>query len=365
MHDKPKKSTDKTTKSEGFQINIGEQGKVADLIREKHPDWPGLEVTFFYNMHDVIEDMRGVEELIQENDIVLYEEFDRNTAFIDFLTKLSDSPDKSVEEYLDGSKFGARDTIYEPMIRSLYDLKKGVGVIDIGAHPEEKELIREFDENHKNRQPKDLSFDEAIKFYNDKAENLAHLHSRREDMIPLNLESELENIFKEHPDMQNQEKVKILFIMGSYHTRLRHVFGEHGIDTKGQFSDGNTHIYGYGDELLRTHAFGKEPSDDLQKRAYIESLLMLPLVINLRHGEVSSDEQTIYLRHVVSRLSDKDMDDIFELSEKNWLSTKRLDEILDNRGLGGLPSNGAEIKGKNDTAYKAVMRRVGNKAIKS
>ena len=124
MHDKPKKSTDKTTKAERFQIDIGEQEKVADLIREKHPDWPRLEVTFFYNMHDVIEDMRGVEELIQENDIVLYEEFGRNTAFIDFLTNLSYSPDRSVEEYLDGSKFGARDTIYEPMIRSLYVQKK-------------------------------------------------------------------------------------------------------------------------------------------------------------------------------------------------------------------------------------------------
>ena len=261
------------------------------------------------------------------------------------------------------SKFGMRNTIFEPIVRSLYGQKKGVGIIDIGEKPEEKELIGEFVKLSKNRQPIGLSLDEAVLFYNAKEADSAHLQNRREDMIPLNLESELENIFKNHQEIQHQEKVNVLFIMGSYHTRLRHVFGEHGIDTEGHFSDGSTHIYGYGDELLRAHAFHKEPSADLQKRAYIESLLMLPLAIALRRSSVSSDEQVLYLRNVVSKLSKKDMDTIYELSEKNWLSLNKLDEILEHRGLGHLPYSEAEIKERNDTAYSIVMRRVGGRAM--
>ena len=90
---------------------------------------------------------------------------------------------------------------------------------------------------------------------------------------------------------------------------------------------------------------------------------MLPLAIALRRSSVSSDEQVLYLRNVVSKLSKKDMDTIYELSEKNWLSIKQLDEIFAQRGLGSLPRNEAEIKTKNDTAYKVVMRRVGSKAM--
>ncbi len=365
MHDKQKTYLNKTTKAERFQIDIGEQDKIADIIREKHPSWPKIELTFFFNMHDTIEDMRGVEQLIRENDIVLYEEFGKNTALIDFFSSLSDQPDRDVEEYLDIPKFGTRNTIFEPIVRSLYGQKKGVGVIDIGEKPEEKELIGAFVKRSRDRQPSGLPLDEAVSFYNAKEADLAHLQNRREDMIPLNLEPELEKIFKNHKEIQDQEKVDVLLIMGSYHTRLRHVFGEHGIDTEGHFSDGDTHIYGYGDELLRAHAFNKEPSADLQKRAYIESLLMLPLAIALRRSSVSSDEQVIYLRNAVSKLNKEDMDTIYKLSEKNWLSLNKLDEIFEHRGLGGLPRSEAEIKTKNDTTYKVVMRRVGDKAIRT
>jgi len=315
-----------------------EQPDAYDLskIQERHPDWPKLELTFYFSAHNAAADMEGVAPYLADADVLLYEEAPRSYETQRILNDFANDPKKTVN-------WGdIRGTELEPLVKGLWRSGKAVGSMDIGKDKSEAAMARRIDSLLKMAPPRNMNYEDALSVWHGKFAEIASLQNKREDLMVDNFEGEIEKILKSRPDLQQKEELKILATMGSYHTRLGHNFAKSGMKTDRHFPT-SSYLYGHQNELQRTIAFGKQPSHELVERAMSSHIVSDYFMMVMRDGDFSFEEKTAYLRMVVSALTTEDMEDLYESYSENDLDLGLVDGLLKSRDLYRIPRDRDEM----------------------
>lgn len=315
-------------------------------LHERHPDWPKLNLDFYFSPHGNDVDIEGIAEPLEKADILLYEEgfvvgdIDSRTSFNRIATK----PHKSrrhIEKVL-------RDSADMPLYLGLYATGKAAGTLDIGGRPEDAKLVTKLRANQLGELAAgvDMPLSEAIKHLKDDSRNTAILHNMREQRMVENFESEITDILTKRPDMKFKKELNVLIAVGSYHTHLQRLFADAGLGSTRDFSE-KQYTYSYLSQLERTYAYGREPSDDLARRAYAESMANITLrraaSKDLRDGIKAHDFHK-YMRQVTDALSDDDIEAMYATYSRGGVPLSIIDDALERAGQAKLPRSNAELK---------------------
>ena len=309
-------------------------------IQERHPDWPKLELSFYFANHAVKSDTENMAPLVAEADIILYEDVTRYEEYKAFFNQVATDPEKAFENPIWKS---VKDTDLEPMVMAMKGTNKVAATMDIGKTVEEHEMAQALSDLVKRPVARVAEYSDAVRMFGEKCEEIAKLQSKREDVMVANFEEEIEQILASHPDLMQKNELKILASMGLYHTRLGHKFAEAGMKSGRHFSN-KSYTYGYQNELVRSYAFHKEASNELMQRATAESIVAMYILHELkRREEVKSEMITAYLRNAVTALTIEDMEDLYDAYRGGHLTTKLLDRLLTSRGVYRLPRDKKEL----------------------
>ena len=331
-------------------------------LHERHPDWPALDVTFYFSPHGNKADFERVIPLLDATDIYLYENVFGSKGVNAFLQRLSTAPLHSHETSANDASIGeafAKGTTWEPVIDSIYNSQKIISSIDLRDTPEERGLADKVWQQVHLLPPKAPTFDAALVQFTEQKAELVKMQDERESIMADRFEEEIEHILSVHPELKERENLKILISMGVFHTRLGHTFTMKGIPSNREFSS-SPYVYNYRLELTRALAYAREPSKDLVERAYTEDLLSNALGVTLKKTDVSYDVQFMYLRGIASKLNHEQMKDIYKLHNDGKLNVRYIDNLLQDIGMQKLARSDKELI--SSTAQKTRMN-IAQKAL--
>lgn len=350
--------------------NLQQPMTLAEKIRERHPEWPDLQLTFYFSPHGNYTDIEGIKPHLQEADILLYESAassnrdvrERNDE-IDFLNDISTNPITSYEEFTGDED--RDETVFGNRLENLWDSGTAVGVIDIGKSELEQRMVLRMTAVDYYIKPGQGNYEESLQNFLDQSDLFADLQAERERMMLGNFEKEIERILESRPDLQNNDELKILISMGSAHTTLRHRFTEAGFASDKHMSVKDTYVYDHGAELVRGLWYGRQPSEDLIKRAYtdymIEGLYYAQPDVA---ASTPADDLITYRRRLISAMDEEQMEQVFNLwSDDGERTLDNVNEYLESQGLEQLPRNVEELALLNKAASEKPRRGLGGVAI--
>lgn len=342
-------------------------------IAERHPDWPRLDITFFFAPHGNYADMQQIEPFIKNSDIYLRENLIDDTGTAMYLNTVV-SPAMLDEEKtinVSGHKNkSVRGSSTEAVVRGIHGSGTVTGSFDIGSMPGGSELADQITESYRNDLPHRVDFDAAIKFMRSGYARSSELQNKREATMLRNFEDKIERILSENPHLQKgpDGQLNVLISMGVYHTSLRRIFDSAGIKSHSEYTTitgkekGEAKIlYSYGTEAIRSYANGIEPSDDVVARALIENIITTAISEKhpVRHDDITVLEQIEYLRDYVSRLTDDEIHEVYELWNSGEATVENIDKLLVPSGASRLELNTKDMQSFNQA------RRRGKYAVKS
>jgi|GEM_PF-2759349 len=359
------------------QISSNEHGRengrklLVDQIKERHPDWPELRVTFYFAPHANHHDVADAEAHMKDSDILLYEsaagssgEARHRKQKIAFLNSLSINPPMSLDEAL--LEYDAPGTTDEHRVRGVYDSGIAVGTIDIGDTEIEQRMVLRMSNVGYEIRRRSESYEAALENYKRKMQLYGELQAERERMMLDNFEDSLESILASRPDLKEKESLEILITMGSAHTTLRHKFTEAGIDSDRYFSMGGVQIYDYDNELIRTYMRRLEPTDELVQRAFTDNIIEDIYYSNPGTSATTpTDEWTIYKRRLVSKLNGEQMEHIFSLwNGGDRRAAQNIQMYLDRQGIGRMPESAFGVIAANMEESRKYYRKIGKAAAR-
>jgi hypothetical protein len=327
-------------------------------LEERHPDWPLVDVLFYFAPHGNVTDMEGIAPYLKKADICFYEDSGNPDGTVSNLQEVMNDlsrdpqvPIEAVEKFaLNGRPL--RDSKLWPIIKGTYGTGKIIDSIDLVNDSSTDELKVRLAEVTDYEISKNATFDEALEKMSVRLMTEAELHKEREAIMADMFEDKIQEILEQNPKLKDKPRLTILISMGPYHTQLRHTFTEKGISSDQKFST-RPYVFSYGIELTRTYAFAREPSRELLERAYVEDLLLEVVKVDPENPAVSSDAFIMSMRLLTSQLSEEQMRELHEMHKRDKLTTKNVDRFLESNGLDPLPQ----------TPGNGRMRRFGTNIL--
>ena len=307
---------------------------------ERHPDWPKLDVDFWFTPHENREDVEGIQAWLAETDVYFYE--NSTPEFTVLLQGISKNPEMPLEQIIEKGEVSGvpiKDSFWEPVIRGVYGSQVVVGNLDL--RPDEQEIRRELHDVIATALPIEGSFHDSLETFIETSARMAIGQNQREQLMMRNFEEDIEAILQSNPELKEKENLKILISIGSYHTTLGHLFAKEGIESKRHFPGRTKSGYMYSSEveLWRTIAMQKEPSIELAKRAYIERLVRHTVDTLLEHASVPSiqdDLEDPIVRMLTSLLDENQMEEIYKIFQKDELTTAHISAAFAEKGVDNL-----------------------------
>lgn len=329
-----------------------------DNILERHPDWPQLDVEFYFASHGNARDMEGVAPHLAETDILLYENTGRTPRVRKQFDYASRNPAEDIETLIDSGDYKGtqlRGHSIEPLMRGIYKTGKAIGTLDIGKSKSDVELeAQAYREVNKMASPS-LSYRSALIMTKNNAREVANTQAEREERMVENFEEEMEFIFKTHPDLLEKDKVKILITIGSFHTSLGRRFDRHGILSTRKFSAASDYAYDFRSELQRGFMYGIAPSDELLKNALSEDIINLVYERELAGGDYLQHEDLVeYVRRYVSGLGTDEHEKLFALYRAGNVSIDTINGSMSDHIK--LVKTGVELEKANKNHYIHVKK---------
>lgn len=318
-------------------------------IQERHPDWPKLNLSFYFAGHGNSKDMEGIAPHLAKADILLYEEVlidesyvEKRYRHLNELNQMSVSPTMSLYKYLWHRNF--KGTAEEPLVRGIYGSKKAMGVIDVGDNEHEREigqrLVGLFDMAHL----KGMAYYDALATYDTMQAEIGDLMLERESVMVDKFEHEIDRILYARPDLHRKKAVNILFSMGAAHTTLGHTFREAGMEPERHFSKKPVFTYRHDDELVRSYMFHKQPSELLVKRALADRVLSVALDRVSQNNVIRYDDLGLYTRNIISLMTEEELEKTYDAWNNGMDLREHFDDVLLQHGMNRLARNGKDIE---------------------
>lgn len=316
-------------------------------MQERHPDWPKLDVSFWFTAHERSQDMEGIESQIAAADVYFYE--NSVPGLTKALQGISMAPGSPLEDIIkEGIIYDApiKGSHWEPVIRGLYGSQVIVGSFDL--RPDEQEIRDEILESAYRALPREGSFLDALELFRDNTARTATAQNKREQLMLRHFEEDVEATLQSYPDLKEKDNLKIIISIGSYHTTLRHLFAREGIKSKEYFPNSvNGHyVYSYENELQRTLALEKEPTTELLQRAFIERFIAQAVDASLKDAgvaQISYELKAPFIRKLTGLLNEREMKRMYDLFQKRELTLEGIRAALAEEGIDDLTQSAVEL----------------------
>lgn len=277
-------------------------------LPERHPDWPPIELSFYFAPHGSYEDIRGIEPYIAECDVLLFEEAGESKWPKKYLNKKVRSATGPLEDLIEP----VEGEVEEAFVRAMYGTDKVAGCIDIGRNPKRNALLEDaLCEMDSLGMPDDISWREAMMTLLIIESESVNLQGIREEVMVNNFELELDDLITKYPELKNRDKLKVLISVGSFHTSLQHRFAARGLGSERYFPS-KPYIYDPENEVGRSIMFGIPVRERSLGQAVVERTFRS--LENRAEGIGTTDEQSGRERALLNAMSDKALKAVF----KDW-----------------------------------------------
>jgi len=287
---------------------------------------PKIETCFFFNQHATSEDGQMVADRLNDKDIFIQENAGWDKERLETWHKVSSgefTPEQAIEyEKERGRPFFWPD-YFKTIFKKLHGTSKEVLLVDIKSDSEIYQEIYDLmkkDGVYWNLVDKNKSYEEACERISDVSELESITQKERENEILKNIKTNLFELLKEKPELQNKENLKMLFSMGSFHTRLYHEMKKSGDNVNREFQS-SPYTFDPRNTVERViHFKGREKAKE-----YMPKILLLWLLerSNMKYQDISkqvlscfSDEQT---RKLFEMYKKSESDDKFRGEAQAWI----------------------------------------------
>lgn len=287
---------------------------------------PKIETQFFFNQHSTIEDGKMVADRLIDKDIFIQENAGWDKERLETWRKVS-SGEFTAEQAIEHEKERGKPLFWPDYFKTIFEKlhgsNKDVLLVDVKSDSEVyQELISFFGKEspYWNLVDKSKSYEETCEYISNISEFESILQTERENEILENLKINLLDLLKQKPELKDKENLKILFSMGSFHTRLYHEMKKSGDNVSREFQS-NPYTFSPRMAVERVvHFKGNEKAKE-----YMPKILLLWLLerSNMKYEDISkkvlskfSDEQT---RELFEMYKKSESDDRFRVEAQTWV----------------------------------------------
>ena len=202
----------------------------------------------------------------------------------------------------DNPSYYSRD---KKFFKIIYKSKKPITFIDI---PDNHSLVRRENENKIPNIHFGSNFGQVFDAVRGYIEKAADMHEERETYMLKQLQPQIQELLKTHPELRGRQEINVLLSVGGTHTSLGRYLKK-DYQTTRRFSR-IPMIFPYRDEALRRHMFSKPVDDELVARIVAEHLLSKAHKKFFITDDSIKDVKSI--RKLVSKFSFEELEEMFE-----------------------------------------------------
>jgi hypothetical protein len=321
---------------------------IRQTLAERHPDWPPVKIEFYFGPHETAKDYPDLKEKLQKADIYFYEDAGGHRDLQEERQELADKQPilpggagrTVLRKQLKGEQI--RGTTNEAITRAIYGSGKVVESFDLTKDDpiQSKDMRAELTRNWWYEQ----DFAYALAHLNANVRRLAELQVQREQIMEQRLETRLEEIVAERPELLDKPEINVLSTLGSVHTGLYISLKQRGENVTRDFDAGTT--YSNYTELVRQYIFGREPSHEQIARTYLEDVV--GRLSGLDDTKDDVNDYTIYMRELTGKFGLANIADIHDIRMKGQrlgkdVTDELLDKVADIAGTGPVPRSKKEL----------------------
>jgi len=310
---------------------------------------PPISLEVYFGAHGSAEDFKKVAERLDSADVFIPENCGWYPLALDTVRQLAAGkirPDElreasmtEIEKSLGFSNFSEYQKAQDDY---LYNSKKAIGFADISdldhitndlcelvsrvfksggnelflrltPHMSDRELEKETEAVR----------DRVLKIF----ERFAELQKGRENHIVKNLPHTIEEIFKTYPALKKKDRVRVLMVLGAFHTRVFHLLKNTFIGKIERNFSQLPFIYSYETELERRLMF-KKPIDNSFLLHFIFEQCVYKYCSFTSDDDMSAETLFATLRRIVKKFSDDEIKDIF-INQEDISDEAIRDRIMD------------------------------------
>lgn len=228
----------------------------------------------FFGAHETAKDFEKLKQAFKQADVYIPESFMWNDEYLWNFNRLSQkkiTPCQMIQRC-----FLEKNSSWHREFRVIYGSRKPILLADV---PEWHSLVDEYDKSDRLYDEsfdlfKKGDFNSALKTVRKYVEFNADFLLKRDRQIKRNLKGSIAEIIKKIPKFKNRKEVKVLIILGSFHTLLYHNLKKQKSSTSCQFAS-KPDVFSSLDEAGRRTIFLKDKKIDdiLFARSMAEELL--------------------------------------------------------------------------------------------
>lgn len=315
------------------------QERVALTPRPRSPEvgaWinelsiPRITFTIFLGGHESAKDAQGIEPYFRQCDLYIPELMGWNQEDLEVMNALSEGKLTPVEAAANPKIDPYRQQIKE----MVYDSHRPIALID---YDEDDEMVEECrrDVRHLCGIPSYWllvrDFREFVDGVKKVMKDVSEDEVEREKNMLSNLEPTITQVVENNPDLKKraQEKgqLNVLLSLGAAHTAVTHALRRKGHAVYSIFSH-KPFQYPYIAEGIRRYNFEKEVDDNLAARVLAESLVNDVFDRQLSKAFPETYPRCKFVRQVVSLLSYKDIEDIFNSRPRGKIDREKSRQVF-------------------------------------
>ena len=304
-----------------------EPGSLAEKLKttaiEAEHGEPSLSVDIFFSAHDTPKDFEKLADFLPRADIYIPEVIGWSSVDQAHYDAVSEGR-KTPKEIIESLKITTPDMypLHDTKLKEfeiLHNSRKPITFIDIPLrHP----LTQRFNTlDTAFLESLTGHFEDDLGSYKNFLQQIAQFQKEREEYILSQFKPQIADLLDSHPELKGKTDLHVLVALGSLHTPIWHSLKKSGQKTTAFFKS-KPYVYSHENEAIRRNMFGKEVSDELVARAYLESEFFAQFT---PARDEDTEELAILMRNIIDQFCTTDVKAVFDKVEKgyNFMDTFR------------------------------------------
>ncbi|MBI2037150.1 MAG: hypothetical protein HYT14_02210 [Candidatus Liptonbacteria bacterium] len=320
----------------GAALLAGNAAEAASLLEKAaNPEegaekGPKLSFEFFFSAHLTGADKRGDAEKVKSADIFAPESIGMDEELRARFQDVADgklTPSEVAKNYgwPEDPEYG-NEISFLGTLRSIHNTKVRLAFLDpLPDHPIARETFEAADRSTEVNLLEE-SFPHLTEVFRRGIEEFSRTQVKREEYVMSRIASLASDIREgKLPQFKAKQDVRILIAFGAIHTGLFRALSGGEEDAQRAFSR-MPFIFGYESEAIRRSMLGKEVTDDLAARAFMERIISPMVFARLAGSE--SQPKIAFLRKASAKLSIGELKELFEKMKEKYFDPLMSAEIV-------------------------------------
>jgi len=296
---------------------------------------PKISITILFGPHKTEADVRPLEDKFKTADIYIPETIGWSSVDLELFKSVAEGKNSPAQLF---QNLGCRRIDYQyhyAMLGMVKNSRKPIVFIDV---PLEHENLEVFLRNQKEFKIQE-SFDDQLRLTKATFKDEAKLQIEREAYMKSMLPIKIKEALNEYPELKKKDTLNILISLGTLHANLYGELKKAGYDVKKE----EMPSYGYSYEGFNAYKLGKEMSDELAAKIFLE-LTFKKAYRRVFDGLTGDHTDRLHLmQKIISQFSFEEAREIFEVAKRGENLGIIFDSKLRSKGI-KFPQSGRQLE---------------------